>query len=131
SIVGMALVAYRADADTFERRRFRQELINELRSGYRPDGADEDADLGQLATAQEAMRDRLDLSGGVASLGGPVLRCVGGRDELVPVEDAERLAASALDGRLEVFPDAGHFVAVDQSQRFNEVLLDFVSQWRT
>jgi pimeloyl-ACP methyl ester carboxylesterase len=130
-IVGMALVGSRADADTFERRRFRQDLINELRSGYRPDLADEDTDLEHLAIAQEAMRDRLDLSGVAASFGGPLLVCVGERDDLVSVADAEQLAASALEGRLEVFAGAGHFVSVDQPERFNTVLLDFVSQWRT
>lgn len=130
-IVGMALVGSRADADTFERRRFRQDLINELRSGYRPDLADEDTDLEHLAIAQEAMRDRLDLSGVAASFGGPLLVCVGERDDLVSVADAEQLAASALNGRLEVFADAGHFVSVDQPARFNTVLLDFVSQWKT
>jgi pimeloyl-ACP methyl ester carboxylesterase len=57
--------------------------------------------------------------------------CVGDRDELVPVAEAEQLAASALEGRLEVFPGAGHFVALDDPQRFNEVLLDFLDQWRT
>jgi pimeloyl-ACP methyl ester carboxylesterase len=41
------------------------------------------------------------------------------------------MAATALNGRLEVFPDAGHFVALDQPERFNEVLLDFLSQWKT
>ena len=130
-ILGMVLVGARADADTFERRRFRQQMITDLRAGDAPDRADEDSDLEHLAIAQEAMRDRLDLSVVVASFGGPLLVCVGDRDELVSVAEAEQLAASALDGRLEVFPGAGHFVALDQPERFNEVLLDFVSQWRT
>ena len=130
-ILGMVLVGSRADADTFERRRFRQQMITDLRSGDRPDRADDDASLEHLAIAQEAMRDRLDLTGVVASFGGPLLVCVGERDELVSVEEAEKLAASALDGRLEVFEGAGHFVGVDQPDRFNDVLLDFVGQWRT
>ena len=130
-ILGMVLVGSRADADTFERRRHRERLIMDLRTGWSPDRADEDANLEHLAVAQEAMRDRLDLTGVVASFGGPLLVCVGDRDELVTVEEAEQLAASALDGRLEVFPDAGHFVAVDQPDRFNEVLLDFLGQWKT
>lgn len=130
-ILGMVLVGTRADADTFERRRYRQEVINELRGGYRPDLADEDADLDHLAVAQEAMRDRLDLSGVVASFGGPLLVCVGDGDELVTVGEAEELATSALDGKLEVFPDAGHFVAVDQPDRFNAILLEFLAQWTT
>ena len=130
-IPGMVLVGSRADADTFERRRFRQDMISDLRAGDRPDRADDDANLEHLAVAQEAMRDRLDLSGVAASFGGPLLVCVGARDELVTVAEAQQLADSALDGRLEVFSDAGHFVGVDQPERFNEVLLEFVSQWRT
>ena len=127
----MVLVGSRADADSFDRRKFRLEQAIELRAGVPPHLADEDANLEHLAVAQEAIRDRLDLSGVVASFGGPLLVCVGERDELVSVADAEELAATALDGRLEVFADAGHFVAVDQPARFNAVLLDFVSQWKT
>ena len=127
----MVLVGSRADADTFERRRHRQELINELRGGWVPDRAEPDADLAHLALAQEAMRDRLDLSGVAASFGGPLLVCVGDRDELVTVAESEQLAASALEGRLEVFEDAGHFLAADQPERFNAVLLEFLDQWRT
>ena len=130
-VVGMGLVASRADADSFERRKFRQEQIADLRAGESPPLADQDADLDRLAVAQEAMRDRLDLTGVVASFGGPLLVCVGDRDEIVSVDEARELAEKALDGKLEVFPGAGHFVAVDQPERFNEVLLEFVSQWRT
>jgi len=130
-ILGMVLVASRADADSFERRRFRQQTITDLRAGDRPPLADDDSDLGLLAVAQEAMRDRLDLTGVAASFGGPILVCVGAADPLVPVEDAQALAEVALDGRLEVFPGAGHFVAVDEPERFNDVLLTFLEQWKT
>jgi pimeloyl-ACP methyl ester carboxylesterase len=130
-ILGMALVGSRADADSFERRRRRQELIYDLRRGNMPDRADDDANLEDLAIAQEAIRDRLDLTGVLASFGGPVLVCVGDQDDLVSVSEAEQMAATALDGRLEVFPGAGHFVALDQPERFNEVLLDFLGQWKT
>ena len=130
-VVGMALVGSRADADSFERRRFRQEQIADLRAGVSPSFAEPDADLEHLAVAQEAIRDRLDLTGVAASFGGPLLVCVGDRDEIVSVDEARALAELALDGRLEVFSGAGHFVAVDQPERFNEVLLEFVSQWKT
>jgi pimeloyl-ACP methyl ester carboxylesterase len=130
-VVGMALIGSRADADSFERRKFRQEQIADLRVGERPQLADLDADLEHLAVAQEAIRDRLDLTVVAASFGGPLLVCVGDRDEIVSVDEARELADGALDGRLEVFPGAGHFVAVDQPERFNEVLLEFVSQWKT
>jgi pimeloyl-ACP methyl ester carboxylesterase len=129
-ILGLVLVGSTADADSFERRRFRQEQIIALRKGEVPHLADADADLEHLAIAQEAMRDRLDLTGVVASFGGPLIVCVGDRDELVTVEEARQLAATALNGRLEVFEGAGHFVNLDQPERFNAVLLDFVSQWK-
>jgi pimeloyl-ACP methyl ester carboxylesterase len=130
-ILGMVLVASRADSDTFERRRFRQQMITDLRAGEAPDRAEDDSNLEHLAIAQEAMRDRLDLTGVAASFGGPLLVCVGEHDELVTVAEGQQLADSALDGRLEVFAGAGHFIALDQPERFNQVLLDFVSQWRT
>jgi pimeloyl-ACP methyl ester carboxylesterase len=130
-IVGMVLVASRADADTFDRRKSRQEQIADLRAGEKPPLAEHDADLEHLAVAQEAMRDRLDLTGVAASFGGPLLVCVGTDDELVTVDESRELAERALFGTLEVFPGAEHFVAVDQPERFNEVLLEFVSQWKT
>jgi pimeloyl-ACP methyl ester carboxylesterase len=130
-IVGMALIGYRADADSFERRRLRQEQIVELRVAEVPDLADEDANLEHLAIAQEAIRDRLDLTGVAASFGGPLLVCVGDRDGIVSVDEARELADGALDGKLVVFAGAGHFVAIDQPAEFNAVLLDFLSQWKT
>jgi pimeloyl-ACP methyl ester carboxylesterase len=131
-ILGLMLAGSRADADTWERRRERERQIADLRAGNDPppvlptDPTHED-----LAVAQEAMRDRLDLTGIVSSFGGPLLVCVGDRDDVVSVEDAGALADSALQGRLEVFEDAGHFLSMDQPERFDAVLLDFLAEWRT
>lgn len=130
-VLGMALVGSRAESDSWDRRRAREEWIADLRAGRIPDGAEPDVLLEHLAKAQEAMRDRLDLTGVVASFGGPLLVCVGDRDEMLSVAEAQALASTALDGRLEVFEGAGHFVSVDQPQRFNQVLLDFLGQWKT
>lgn len=130
-IVGMVLVSSRAATDTFERRRRREEIISDLRARGLPDDLESDATAEELAASQEAMRDRLDLSGIVASFGGPLLVCVGDRDEIVSVDESRELAASALRGSLEVFPGAGHFPSIEQPERFNEVLLEFVSQWQT
>jgi pimeloyl-ACP methyl ester carboxylesterase len=96
-----------------------------------PENAEPDVLLEHLAKAQEAMRDRLDLTGVVASFGGPVLVCVGDQDELVSVEESRELASKALEGRLEVFEGAGHFPSLEQPARFNEVLLEFLERWRS
>jgi len=130
-IVGMALVASRASADSFERRRERDDMIAVLREKGVPSELETEEPAEHLAVAQEAMRDRMDLSGVAASFGGPLLVCVGDRDEMVTVEESSELASSALRGTLEVFPDAGHFPSIEQPERFNEVLLEFVSQWQT
>ena len=130
-IVGMVLVASRASADSFERRRERDDMIAVLRQKGVPPELETEEPAELLAVAQEAMRDRMDLSGIAASFGGPLLVCVGDRDEMVSLEESSELASSALRGTLEVFPDAGHFPSIEQPDRFNELLLPFVGQWQT
>ena len=131
-IVGMVLVASRADADSFDRRKSRQEQIADLRAGEKPSARG-------ARCRPRASRRR---SGGDARSAGPdrrrgvVRRAIARlrrrpRTSSSPSTKSRELAERALDGRLEVFPGAGHFVAVDQPERFNEVLLEFVSQWKT
>ena len=128
-VLGIVLAGSRAAADSPERRVARDVTIERLRSeGAWPElGADVEAE--QLAVAQEAMRDRADASGVVASFGGPLLVCVGDGDDVVPVEEARGIADDALRGSFELFPGAGHLLTVDQPERFNDVLDEFLSQW--
>lgn len=130
-IVGMVLVGSRAGADTFDRRRQRDDQIAMLRARGVPPELESEESAEDLAVAQEAIRDRMDLSGVAASYGGPLLVCIGDRDDVVSVEESRDLASAALRGSIEVFPGAGHFVSVDQPDRFNAVLLEFLSQWQT
>jgi len=130
-IVGMVLVASRAEADTFERRRQRDDQTAALRARGVPPELDTDDTAEDLAVAQEAIRDRMDLSGIAASFGGPLLVCIGDKDDVVSVDESRELASSALRGTLEIFPEAGHFLSVEQPDRFNAVLLEFLSQWQT
>jgi pimeloyl-ACP methyl ester carboxylesterase len=130
-IPGMVLAGSRAAADTPERRRARDEQIAALRSEGVPAELQTDVSAEDLAVAQEAMRDRPDSSDLASAFGGPLLVCVGDRDEIVSVEEAREIADAALLGSLEVFPAAGHFPSVDQPDRFNAVLVEFLSQWKT
>jgi len=130
-VVGLVLVGSRAGADSEERRRFRDEMAASLRSDGVPDELDTEVAAEELAAAQEAMRDRPDLGGVVASFGGPLLVCVGEADEIVSTEEARAVADSALDGSLEVFEGAGHLLSIEQPDRFNAVLADFLARWRT
>jgi pimeloyl-ACP methyl ester carboxylesterase len=130
-VPGLVLVGSRADADTAERRAFRDELIGRLRTEGVPPEHETDVPAEDLAVAQEAIRDRPDLTGVASSFGGPLLVCVGDQDEVVPVDVARELAANALLGSLEVFEGAGHLLSVDQPERFSAVLAEFLSQWTT
>lgn len=130
-VVGMVLAASRATADSFDRMRERDRLIGVLREKGVPPDLETEESAEDLAVAQEAMRNRMDLSAIAASFGGPLLVCVGDQDELVSVEESRELAESALRGTLEVFEGAGHFPSLEQAERFNELLLEFVSQWQT
>jgi pimeloyl-ACP methyl ester carboxylesterase len=125
-VVAIVLVGSRAAADTDERRRFRDELIARLRTEGVPPELETDVPAEELAVAQEAIRDRPDLTGVVSSFGGPVLVCVGDGDEIVSVGEATELATAALRGSLEIFAGAGHLVSIEQTERFNAVLSEFL-----
>jgi pimeloyl-ACP methyl ester carboxylesterase len=127
-IIGLVLAGSRAAADTDDRRRVREEQIARLRS----EGPEEDTavPVEELVVAQEAIRNRPDASGVVSSFGGPLLVCHGERDEVIPVDEAKAVADAALLGSFELFPGAGHIVSVDAEERFRDVLVDFLDQWR-
>jgi len=129
-VLGIVLVGSRAAADTAERRQGRDEQIAALRAEGIPSEIATDVAAEDLAVAQEAIRDRPDASGVVASFGGPLLVCVGDRDDIVPVEEAQAIAAEALLGTFELFPGAGHLLSLEQPDRFNEVVLEFLTRWR-
>ncbi len=128
-VVGMVLVGSSTGADTPERRRAREEQIAELRARGVPRTLDTDVRAEDLAVAQEAIRDRPDASDLLGAFGGPVLVCVGDRDELLSVEKARSITDGALLGSLVVFAGAGHLASVEQPDRFTSVLLDFLEQW--
>jgi len=66
-------------------------------------------------------RDRLYLA---ASL--PTLIVWGDEDDIIPVAHAYEAHKAIPDSRLEIFEGAGHFVHVQEPQRFAEILIDFI-----
>jgi pimeloyl-ACP methyl ester carboxylesterase len=130
-VPGLVLVGSKATADSAERQAARDELTSRLRDEGVPPEYETMVPAEELAVAQEAMRDRPDLSSVVASFGGPLLVCVGDRDEIVSVDEARELAANALLGSVEVFPGAGHFLSVEQPEAFETALLRFLERWTT
>ena len=56
----------------------------------------------------------------------PFLLVWGARDAVIPVEHAYAAHELVKSSRLEIFPEAGHFPQLDESQRFLDVLGDFM-----
>jgi pimeloyl-ACP methyl ester carboxylesterase len=130
-VPGLVLAGSKATADSAERKAARDELIGRLRAEGVPPEYETMVPAEELAVAQEGMRDRPDLSSVAASFGGPLLVCVGDQDEIVSVDEARELAASALLGSVELFQGAGHLLSVEQPDAFETVLLQFLERWTT
>jgi pimeloyl-ACP methyl ester carboxylesterase len=135
---GLSLAGSRAGPDSPERRVARDEIIRALRErgveGWYDEAgnpAPRDVVLAQsaddLINAMEVLRDRPDFTDVVGSFAGPFLLAVGDRDELLSVDEATRIVELAPKGRLAVFEGAGHVISLEQPERFNGVLLDFLA----
>jgi pimeloyl-ACP methyl ester carboxylesterase len=44
----------------------------------------------------------------------------------LPLDEAREIVSAAANGRLEIFEGAGHFTNLDQPDRFNEFLQEFL-----
>ena len=132
--VGALLLAgSRASGDPPERRAAREEMIRVVteegidgwnRDFFPPGPGDRKAD--ELVRGIEALRDRPDATEVVPELRGPLTVVVGDQDELLPIEEARKIAQSAPDGRLEIVQGAGHLVSLEASARFNQILLELL-----
>jgi pimeloyl-ACP methyl ester carboxylesterase len=134
-IRGLLLAGARAGADSPERRAARDDGIRKLRAEgieawapSAPAPPPPELTVGDLVRATEALRDRQDSSAVVRSFAGPLWIAVGENDPFLPLDEAREIAASAPNGRLEVFEGTGHFTNRDQPERFNELLREFVSR---
>ncbi len=79
-----------------------------------------------IVAFSRGMRDRPDRTAVLAGLEVPVLVVVGEHDALVPVSEAEEMAAVA-GARLEVVPGVGHMPPMEAPEVFNRLLERF---WR-
>ena len=56
----------------------------------------------------------------------PTLIMVGSEDHQMPVTLSEKMHATLPNSRLEVFDESGHFMMVEDPERFHRVLDDFL-----
>ena len=90
---------------------------NTLASGSKPGGPRAAAEI-----ARYDFRDRL---GEIAC---PTLVVWGDRDHIVPPSSAEEFERLIPDSRLVIFEDCGHVPMLEEPDRFNQLLLDFLAE---
>jgi pimeloyl-ACP methyl ester carboxylesterase len=73
------------------------------------------------------MLERPDSAAVVSALRVPALVIVGEEDELTPVEESRKIADAIPGARLEIVPMAGHLSNLEQPERFNAALGEFLS----
>jgi pimeloyl-ACP methyl ester carboxylesterase len=133
-IRGLLLAGARAGADSPERRAARDEAIRTIReqgieawAPSAPAPPPPERTVDELVRTLEALRDRPDATDVVRAFAGPLWIAVGDADPFLPLDEAREIAATAPSGRLEVFEGAGHFTNLEQPERFNELLAQFLA----
>jgi pimeloyl-ACP methyl ester carboxylesterase len=82
----------------------------------------EDGVVGALT----AMRDRPDSTPDLPALDVPVLILHGAEDQLIPLAEAEAMAAALPRAKLVVVPGAGHLPNLEQPEIFNDAVREFL-----
>lgn len=76
--------------------------------------------------ALQGMRDRPDSTPLISQISCPVLILHGADDQLIPVSEAELMSQKVKNSRLVVLPEAGHLLNMEQPDKFNRAVQDFI-----
>ena len=74
------------------------------------------------------LRDGIVVGDRLADLQMPTLLIWGRHDHLFPAVHAESAVAKLPNGRVEIFEDSGHTPQMEEPERFNQLVLDFLAQ---
>jgi pimeloyl-ACP methyl ester carboxylesterase len=150
---GLVLADTKADADTAEGKKGREEMIAFARSNSaaavvekmlpkllgettrttRPEVVAEVKRIGAsqspdgIIAALAALRDRPDATPGLPSIGVPTLVLVGAEDTITPLADARKLSDTIPEATLEVLPAAGHLSNLETPDAFSESVRAFLA----
>src|ERR1041384_6464168 len=100
----------------------RPEIVKRVRDMMlktKPEGA---------AAALRGMAERDDQTSLLSKITVPTLIVVGAEDAITPVADSEKMNAGVAGSRLVVLENAGHVSNLERTEKFNEALLDFLSE---
>jgi 3-oxoadipate enol-lactonase len=77
--------------------------------------------------ALQGMRDRPDTTPLLSQIECPVLIVHGADDQIIPFSEAEKMCEQVSNGRLVAISQAGHLPNMEQPERYNQVVRDFIS----
>jgi 3-oxoadipate enol-lactonase len=84
------------------------------------------SDLGIIGALQ-GMRDRSDSTSLLGHISCPVLIVHGKDDQLIPVGEAELMHQNISNSNLVLVENAGHLLNLEQPERFNQAVRNFIS----
>ena len=74
------------------------------------------------------LRDGVVVQDRLTELRMPTLLIWGGHDHIFPASHAQVAVGRIPNGRLEVFDDSGHTPQMEEPERFNRLVLDFLGE---
>jgi pimeloyl-ACP methyl ester carboxylesterase len=80
------------------------------------------------AAALRGMAERDDQTSLLSKITVPTLIVVGAEDAITPVADSEKMNERLAGSHLVVLENAGHVSNLERTEKFNEALLDFLSE---
>jgi 3-oxoadipate enol-lactonase len=81
-----------------------------------------------ITSAIKAMMDRNDSTPTLAKIGVPTLIVAGAEDTLIPPAEAEAMHRAIPNSQCEVMPFAGHLPNMEQPEKFNALLTEFLQK---
>lgn len=82
----------------------------------------------EAALAQAMAGLTFDVEARLGEIAAPTLVVAGTEDQVVPSANAELLAAALPHAELDLIPDAGHLVQIEQANRFNRDVVAFLQR---
>ena len=77
--------------------------------------------------ALQAMAGRNDRSDIIKKFNNNILIIVGERDEITPINIAQKMNKKAKNSELKIIPSAGHLSNIDKSSFFNDILIEWLN----
>lgn len=79
----------------------------------------------QAFAAQQEAIQAFDCSRRLSKIKAPTLVLAGEDDQLIPAENARRMAEHIPDSQIEIMSHAGHLIHMEQTEKFNKIIDEF------